>query len=180
MGAWVSYCECRSFMLIPAVFSLCFTCGYDPGGDSPWMTVVDLPGRGWWEDGWVVVAGLYSLSLLSHSRLTWACGANWLLIASLYTDFLHMQKPGPSGETSLMRLSISTWACLDTPIHNPHHWQPCSHLKMPPGKTYLQKDYMLSSHHYGFTQSFPPTFPFLWWSTGQSWDIWRSVKEIRW
>ena len=83
------------------------------------MTPVDLPGCGWWEDGRVVVAGLYSPSLLSHSRLTWACGANWLLIASLYTGILHMQKLSPSRETCLMRLSIRAWACLDTPIHNP-------------------------------------------------------------
>lgn len=83
------------------------------------MTPVDLPGCGWWEDGRVVVAGLYSPSLLSHSGLTWACGANWLLIASLYTGVLHMQKLAPSRETGLMRLSIRAWACLDTPIHNP-------------------------------------------------------------
>ncbi len=32
--------------------------------------------------------------LLSHSRLTWACGANWLLIACLYTGL------SPHAETS--------------------------------------------------------------------------------
>lgn len=102
-----------------------------------------------WEDGLACRGrSLFSDTLLSHSRPTWACGANWLLIAGLYTRL------SPHAETSSFKgnqpneiiyqsMGLSRQPQYTTPTH--------SLQRTPPGKSYLQKVCMLSLHHYGFT-----------------------------
>lgn len=149
-----------------------------------------LYGCGWWGTAGLLQQVFILRPLLSHSRLTWACGANWLLIACLYTG------PSPHAETSSFKgnqLNEIIYQSRGLSRH-PNTQPPPSHLPMqpspppplpavlqafrdsPPGKNYLQKECMLSSHHHGFTQLFPPTASFL---RRRKPRIWKRIKAIK-
>lgn len=170
------------FSLFPFYANICsflinsFACSewHDAGGDGPASkdAAVDfvLCVEGWRMAG--LLCQVFILwPLLSHSRLTWAFGANWLLIA---WAFSMLQKCAHFKVTSLMRLSIR--GCLDTWIHIhtplPPSPPPLPSLQSslpgrlhtkPSGESYLQKECMLSSSLWVYIEFPTHCCGCLWW-----------------
>lgn len=164
------------FSLFPFYANTCsflinsFACSewHDAGGDGPASkdAAVDfVPCVEGWRMAGLLCQVFILWPLLSHSRLTWAFGANWLLIAwafSMLQKRAHF-KGNQFNEIIYQGLSRHLNTHTPPPLLSMQSSLPGRLHAKPSGESYLQKECMLSSSLWVYIEFPTHCCGCLWW-----------------